>query len=312
MPATRRRGRCTPSRPCCRLSPRLTSFNLTIALHVWLAGMGTYLFARRTLSVGRSAALLAAVTFMFGGQLVSKEQFPNMVQAAAWLPWALWALDRLLHLRRLQDALVLGLVLGLQLLAAHAQMTVLTLYLAAAWGVMPPPPPPKLTGGESGARAGKPRPYKAVLCGSPMIGGGGAYSYSLLSLPSVWRRGNCCRRWRCSGMLPGRNCRFWSSTASFCPRTSSGTSSCRVCMGIRSTATGPRGAISGKRAAMSAGYRLGWPIWGSISAWRKGGTSAKRGFGPAFSCSVSGWRSGGRGGLYHLAYFRPAGISLFP
>ena len=36
------------------------------------------------------AALLGALTFMFGGWLVSKEQFPNMVQAAAYLPWVLW------------------------------------------------------------------------------------------------------------------------------------------------------------------------------------------------------------------------------
>lgn len=109
--------------------------NLTVALHVWLAGVGTWLFARRALGVGTGAALLAAVTFMFGGQFVSKEQFPNMVQAMAWLPWVLWALDRTLRARRVRDALTLGLVLGLQLLAAHVQMTVLTLYLAAAWAV---------------------------------------------------------------------------------------------------------------------------------------------------------------------------------
>jgi len=109
--------------------------NLTVALHVWLAGVGTWLFARRALGVGTGAALLAAVTFMFGGQFVSKEQFPNMVQAMAWLPWVLWALDRTLRARRVRDALTLGLVLGMQLLAAHVQMTVLTLYLAAAWAV---------------------------------------------------------------------------------------------------------------------------------------------------------------------------------
>jgi hypothetical protein len=72
---------------------------------------------------------------MFGGQLVSKEQFPNMVQAAAWLPWVLFCLQSLLTRKRVQDALTLGLVLGLQLLAAHVQMTLLTLYLAAAYGI---------------------------------------------------------------------------------------------------------------------------------------------------------------------------------
>lgn len=109
--------------------------NLTVALHVWLAGWGTYLFARQSLKVSLSAGLLAALTFMFGGQLVTKEQFPNMVQAVAWLPWVLWTLDTLLHKRRVRNALFLGLALGMQFLAAHVQMTVLTLYLAAAWGI---------------------------------------------------------------------------------------------------------------------------------------------------------------------------------
>ena len=108
--------------------------NLTIALHVWIAGLGTYAFARRALGIGAGSALLAAITFMFGGQLVSKEQFPNMVQASAWLPWVLFCLHNLLTKKRVQDALTLGLVLGLQLLAAHVQMTLLTLYLAAAYG----------------------------------------------------------------------------------------------------------------------------------------------------------------------------------
>ncbi|MBV9851292.1 MAG: hypothetical protein JO250_16605 [Armatimonadetes bacterium] len=130
--------------------------SLTVAVHVWLAGMGTALFLRRTLGLGVAASLLGAITFMFGGWLVSKEQFPNMVQAAAYLPWVLWGLERLLappapdpggagegialgggtaRGAPTQGALLFGLILGLQLLAAHAQITLLTLYLAVAWGI---------------------------------------------------------------------------------------------------------------------------------------------------------------------------------
>ncbi len=128
-----------PLYPATALLPFVSAtqfLNLTIALHVWIAGLGTYAFARRALRLAVGPALLAAVTFMFGGQLVSKEQFPNMVQASAWLPWILLNLDSLFRRRRLQDALALGAVLGLQLLAAHVQMTLLTLYLAAAYGVL--------------------------------------------------------------------------------------------------------------------------------------------------------------------------------
>ncbi len=127
-----------PLYPVSALLPLLPApyfLSLTVALHVWLAGLGTFVFARRSLDLGRRAALLGAVTFMFGGWLVSKEQFPNMVQAASYLPWVLWSEDRVILAGRRRDALTLGLILGLQLLAAHAQMTLWTLYLAAAWGL---------------------------------------------------------------------------------------------------------------------------------------------------------------------------------
>lgn len=117
------------------LMPAPSYLNWTIALHVWFAGLGTFLFLRRAMCVGRAAALLGAITFAFGGQLVSKEQFPNMVQATAYLPWVLWLVQRLVRGLRLGNALWLGLALGLQLLAAHAQMTLLTVYLSAAYGL---------------------------------------------------------------------------------------------------------------------------------------------------------------------------------
>ena len=164
--------------------------NLTVALHVWVAGLGTYAFARRTLGIGRGAALLAAVTFMFGGELVSKEQFPNMVQASAWLPWTLLCLHALLTRRRVRDALALGVVLGLQLLAAHVQMTLLTLYLALAYGVFGPPAPILGSNTEEirtegaaktkGKASHAPTAVFSVLL--PRIGAGGLPSLLLLAL----------------------------------------------------------------------------------------------------------------------------------
>lgn len=109
--------------------------NVTVAFHVFLAALGTYFFLRHALGLSVVPALFGAVTFGFGGQLVSKEQFPNMVQASSYLPWVLLAVSGLARNVSVRSALRLGLVLGLQLLAAHAQMTLLTLYLGAAYGV---------------------------------------------------------------------------------------------------------------------------------------------------------------------------------
>lgn len=109
--------------------------SVSIAFHVFFAALGTYFFGRRALALAPVSALLGAVVFGFGGQLVSKEQFPNMVQASSYLPWVLLAVRGLARNISVRAALWLGLVLGLQLLAAHAQMTLLTLYLGAAFGV---------------------------------------------------------------------------------------------------------------------------------------------------------------------------------
>ncbi|BDI31857.1 hypothetical protein CCAX7_39080 [Capsulimonas corticalis] len=104
-----------------------------IALHAWLAGVGMYLLARRAARAGWAAALLASLTYMFGGHFVSKEQFPNMLQAEAYVPWLLYFADRALTTLRRRDALAVGAALGLQLLAAHAQITLLTIYLVAIY-----------------------------------------------------------------------------------------------------------------------------------------------------------------------------------
>src|SRR3972149_933524 len=47
--------------------PTARAINLTIILHVWLAGTGTYIFARRSLGLSRLAAWLGAATFASGG-----------------------------------------------------------------------------------------------------------------------------------------------------------------------------------------------------------------------------------------------------
>lgn len=115
--------------------PAELAINATIALHIWLAGCGMFAFLKRTTGLRVPPCLFGAVVFMFGGQLVSKEQFPNMVQACAYAPWILLAIDRFVDLRTLWTATVLGAVVGLQVLAAHAQITLLCLYLGLAYGL---------------------------------------------------------------------------------------------------------------------------------------------------------------------------------
>lgn len=98
---------------------------------VWLA-WGVLAFLRHR-GVGPVAAALGAVVFAFGGAVVSKAQFPNMLQAETWLPWLLLFADRILQRQSMGRIAALGLVAGLGLLAAHPQISMMQFYLVVAW-----------------------------------------------------------------------------------------------------------------------------------------------------------------------------------
>ena len=290
--------------------------SLTVALHVWLAGVGTFLFARRALGVGRVAALLAAITFMFGGQLVSKEQFPNMVQASAWLPWVLWALDGLLRGRRVRNALVLGLVLGLQLLAAHAQMTLLTLYLAVAWGVFvlrrEGAPKNGGAGKELGKRAQQAAPRPAI----PLR----------LRLPQDWGRGGLLLL---SGVvavglaagqiLPAvalfrdasrQKLSFHVVNRFFLPDHQLGNFVLPHLHGNPYWGDWTARGNFWETCCYVGWLSFGLALWGGVQAWRKGGMTAARFWTGVFGFGL--WMAlGGKGGLYYLAYFVLPGFRAF-
>ena len=296
--------------------------SLTVALHVWLAGVGTFLFARRALGIGRAAALLAAITFMFGGQLVSKEQFPNMVQASAWLPWVLWALDGLLRGRRVRNALVLGLVLGLQLLAAHAQMTLLTLYLAVAWGVFvlrreggaSPAPNPGGAGKERGKRAQQaaPRPAISLRLRLPQDWGRGG----LLLLSGVVAVGLAAGQ-----ILPAvalfrdasrQKLSFHIVNRFFLPTHQLGNFALPHLHGQPFTGDWTPIGNSWETCCYVGWLSLGLAAWGGVLAWRKGGdpSGAARFWVGVFGFGL--WMAlGGKGGLYYLAYFVLPGFRAF-
>src|SRR5579883_3379774 len=102
-------------------------------LHIYLSGAFFYAFLRHSaLKLGALPALTGAACYMFGGYVATKAQFPNMLQAVAYVPLILLLADRVVARGSFGRALALGAAVGLQLLAAHAQVTLLTFYLTAA------------------------------------------------------------------------------------------------------------------------------------------------------------------------------------
>ncbi len=125
------------------LFPLWRAYGIFIALQLGLAGLSAYLLGR-VIGASPGAAFLGGLAFQFSGFLVVSVVHPMIVAAASWLPalLAFIALTMRRHpfLRGERAALPWALggavVLGLSMLAGHAEITYFTLLVAmafAAW-----------------------------------------------------------------------------------------------------------------------------------------------------------------------------------
>lgn len=100
-------------------------------IHIPIAAIGMHFLARR---VGFSllASMVAAGTFAFSSVLLTKAQFPNMVQAIAWTPWVLAAVITCIRRPSASSAAFLTVVGSLSICAGHAQITWMDALLSMA------------------------------------------------------------------------------------------------------------------------------------------------------------------------------------
>ena len=127
--------------PLWLLLPTPYAVNASILLHVAIAGLGTYLAGRRTLALGRWAALFAAVLFALGGYLTAQVEHINQLQGLAWLPWFFVMLSPLVTPGRstptgretLRSMAAIGVLFALQLLAGHTQTAFISGVAVTLW-----------------------------------------------------------------------------------------------------------------------------------------------------------------------------------
>ncbi len=104
----------------------LRTLAITVALHLLLLGFGAFrLFTGKGLPW--PAAMLGAVTMLFSGFVALHIHLPCFVMAYAWLPWLIDAGDRLLASPGRREIAVLGLLIGMCLLAGAPQISVLVI-----------------------------------------------------------------------------------------------------------------------------------------------------------------------------------------
>ncbi len=113
----------------------------SILIHLLIAAVGTYLAGRRTLALGRTAAVLAAALFALGGYLTAQVEHVNQLQGLAWLPWLFVAAAPLARpssaARDWQFvgsiSARIGALFALQLLAGHTQTVFISGVALALW-----------------------------------------------------------------------------------------------------------------------------------------------------------------------------------
>ncbi|HYY89171.1 MAG TPA: YfhO family protein [Chloroflexota bacterium] len=117
------------------LLPVDTAYGWYTALHVALAGVGTFALARQ-LRLSITSALFSAVSFAFSGFCIVYAVSPQMLGAAAWLPMLLTLVERWLGAPTVGLWCTAALVVGTQFLAGHPEMSAYLVLTTAGYTVL--------------------------------------------------------------------------------------------------------------------------------------------------------------------------------
>ena len=139
-------------------APKMVS--CSIVLHVFLAGIFAYLYARLSLGLGRWGAWVAAAVFAFSGFVGAQVEHVNQLNGSVWLPLLFllfdlgrgrWPCDGRGSPDRAHSAsarrpsatkgwlyvLLAGLVAGLQFMAGHTQSSYISFFALGLYAVFP-------------------------------------------------------------------------------------------------------------------------------------------------------------------------------
>lgn len=111
-----------------------TAMNLVVITTYHLSLLGTYLYARR-IGLTRIGAIIAGVTFSFGGYMIAHLGHTSRIAAAIWLPWILLAIEHLYRRLSWRWVALGAAFVALQLFAGEPQMNFYTVLVCGTYGV---------------------------------------------------------------------------------------------------------------------------------------------------------------------------------
>ena len=113
------------------LSP-VWAINIVVITTFQLALIGTYLFAR-SVKLSKLGALVAAITFSFGGFMIAHIGHTSRIAAAAWLPFVLLAIEKLFQENKWRWVCLGALFIFLQFIAGEPQMLFFTALVSGCY-----------------------------------------------------------------------------------------------------------------------------------------------------------------------------------
>lgn len=119
------------------LFPPHQAYAWFVSIHSVFGAMGIAQLARKFSGGSWLAGLVSGLAWLSSGPLLSLATLWHHMSGAAWIPWVLLCVVRVVEGDRRRGALVLGGVFGMQVLAGSADMCAMTLLLAALF--VPPP-----------------------------------------------------------------------------------------------------------------------------------------------------------------------------
>lgn len=105
-----------------RFLPTMIAFNLNLFLHFLLAALGTYFLCKVSFKLGWAASILAALSFIFSGFMLTRIHQTNIVLVVSFLPLIFLLMERIITQGKLFLVFLLSLVLALQILAGYIEM----------------------------------------------------------------------------------------------------------------------------------------------------------------------------------------------
>lgn len=111
------------------------SWDLLVALHLFLLAAGVLVLVRRGLRLAPPAGFAAVLVVVGSGHVMIRTLFLEQIMVIAWAPWLLFAIDRVL-VGRWRPVAGLAAVTALMLTAGHPQPVFLVAWMAGLWALV--------------------------------------------------------------------------------------------------------------------------------------------------------------------------------